>query len=81
MYAIAFKLHTLVQCHKVTLYNKFHNSDFKIYEIIAPFYLEILVNLFQLPGFDSVILTLYSHSFSSIFFLSLFFTLMIKLLK
>ena len=36
-YAIAFKLHTLVQCHKVTLYNKFYNSDTNIYEIIAPF--------------------------------------------
>ena len=38
MYAITFKLHTLVQCHKVSLYNKFHNSELNIYEMIAPFY-------------------------------------------
>ena len=37
MYAIAFKLHTPVQCHKVTIYSKFHNSDFNINEIIALF--------------------------------------------
>ena len=37
VYAIAFKLHILIQCHKVTLYNKFHNSEPNIYEIIAPF--------------------------------------------
>ena len=27
MYAIAFKLHTPVQCHELTLYNKLHNSE------------------------------------------------------
>ena len=37
MYGIAFKLHTLVQCHELTLYNKFHNSDLNTYDIIAPF--------------------------------------------
>ena len=39
MYAIAFKLHTLIQCHEVILYTKFHNSEFNIIEIIAPFLL------------------------------------------
>ena len=34
MYAIAFKLYTLVQCHKMTLYNKVHNSELNITEIM-----------------------------------------------
>ena len=48
MYAIAFKLNTLVQYHKMTLYNKFHNSELNIYEIIVPLFdLEISVKLFR----------------------------------
>ena len=70
MYAIAIKLHTLVQCHKVTLLNKFHNTELNINEII---YLKILVKLFQLPGVDSVILTLFSHIVFHLYFFSLSF--------
>ena len=52
MFATAFKLHTLVQCHYVTLYIKFHNSELNINEInlismsmklLPLFYIEILV--------------------------------------
>ena len=44
MYAIAFKL---LQCHYVTLYNKFDNSELNTNEIIAPFDLEISVKPFH----------------------------------
>ena len=37
MYPIAFKIHTLVQCHEGILYTKFHNSELIINEIIELF--------------------------------------------
>ena len=45
-YTIDFKLHTLINCHKVTLYIKFHNSWLNIYEIMQLFDLEFSVKLF-----------------------------------
>ena len=60
MYAIAIKLLTIVQCHKVTLLSKFHNYELNTYEIIALFYLKksiyFLVNI-------NYLITMYAIAF------------------
>ena len=35
--ALDFKLHKLIQCLKMTLYNMFHNSEINIHQIMSPF--------------------------------------------